>query len=627
MIIRKMTANFGVLSNASLELDSGLNVIQAPNESGKSTWCAFMRVMLYGTEQSRRGRDADRQDKSYAPWNGTPASGEMELLHEGKEITLHRYDTAHFGEMRGFRAVYTGTDIPVSGLSDADAGEILTGVSLPVFRRTAFISAPSLAVDQSPELEKKIAAIISSGEEGSSYSQTAERLRSAQRRIRYHSKGLLPALEDERRQLQARNDDILDSYAQLEAAERQEDETRAMLNRLQRSMPQQVVPRAQRLAAAQDQILDLQRQLMDLRREEDRLSDSLRRGPLRGKEPTEETRQAMRSDQRRAKELEAARAGRPSVGRAWLWCLAVAAVFAAAGLYSPFFLIGTLLALAGGAAAFQYRGSARDRRQREEKDLGRLMKKYGASRASDIPGRYDTYVSQWERAEELSAEAEELRAGIAELTKTAEALGAPSKDGEETCTEEFSRAEDKLRRLSEMRARVQGKLDALGDPVEIKSRLHRLDGECARLEGRYAALELALTELEKADEEMNSRFAPALSREAEEIFTRLTGGKYGQIALDRDLSAAVRGREDAVSRSHRLLSRGTREQLYLALRLALCDLMPADEPCPIILDDALIYFDDERMVCALDYLKELARHRQIILFTCQSREKRYLASQ
>ncbi len=73
------------------------------------------------------------------------------------------------------------------------------------------------------------------------------------------------------------------------------------------------------------------------------------------------------------------------------------------------------------------------------------------------------------------------------------------------------------------------------------------------------------------------------------------------------------------------LSRGTADQLYLALRLALCDmLLGGEDPCPIVLDDALINFDDARMGHALDYLAEIAQHRQILLFSCHSREKRYI---
>ena len=46
MMIKRLDATFGKLEGESLELHDGLNVISAPNESGKSTWCAFVRAML-----------------------------------------------------------------------------------------------------------------------------------------------------------------------------------------------------------------------------------------------------------------------------------------------------------------------------------------------------------------------------------------------------------------------------------------------------------------------------------------------------------------------------------------------------------------------------------------------------
>lgn len=52
---------------------------------------------------------------------------------------------------------------------------------------------------------------------------------------------------------------------------------------------------------------------------------------------------------------------------------------------------------------------------------------------------------------------------------------------------------------------------------------------------------------------------------------------------------------------------------------------PDDDPVPLVLDDALANFDDSRMGLALDYLTQLGRERQILLFTCHGRERAYLA--
>ena len=73
MLIRRMAASFGRLENHTLELKDGLNIIQAPNESGKSTWCAFLLSMLYGVNSRERDRSGFMADKNrYAPWSGLP---------------------------------------------------------------------------------------------------------------------------------------------------------------------------------------------------------------------------------------------------------------------------------------------------------------------------------------------------------------------------------------------------------------------------------------------------------------------------------------------------------------------------------------------------------------------------
>ena len=70
-----------------------------------------------------------------------------------------------------------------------------------------------------------------------------------------------------------------------------------------------------------------------------------------------------------------------------------------------------------------------------------------------------------------------------------------------------------------------------------------------------------------------------------------------------------------------LLSQGAADQLYLAVRLAISDMvLPAENAVPIVLDDALSSFDDQRCAAALDYLRKEAEKRQILLFTCHSRE-------
>ena len=194
MIIRKMRADFGCLEGKTLELEPGLNIINQPNESGKSTWCAFIRAMLYGIDTSERQKAGFLPDKlRYAPWSGTPMAGTMEIEYGGREITLTRSTRTASAPMREFKAVYTGTAEPVPGLTGATAGETLIGAGREVFRRSAFIGQGEAAVTGSAELERRIAAVVSTGEEGTSCSEALSRLKRWQNRRRSRSRmGALP---------------------------------------------------------------------------------------------------------------------------------------------------------------------------------------------------------------------------------------------------------------------------------------------------------------------------------------------------------------------------------------------------------------------------------------------------
>ena len=141
MILESMTATFGKLEGQTLTFHPGLNVIPAPNEWGKSTWCAFLLAMLYGIDTRDRDKKGYLADKNrYQPWSGAPMEGTMDLEWQGRDITLRRgpKGSAPFG---AFSAVYTGTEEAVPGLTAANCGELLTGVGREVFERSAFIGS------------------------------------------------------------------------------------------------------------------------------------------------------------------------------------------------------------------------------------------------------------------------------------------------------------------------------------------------------------------------------------------------------------------------------------------------------------------------------------------------------
>jgi uncharacterized protein YhaN len=136
---------------------------------------------------------------------------------------------------------------------------------------------------------------------------------------------------------------------------------------------------------------------------------------------------------------------------------------------------------------------------------------------------------------------------------------------------------------------------------------------------RYVRLRLASIVLRREIERYRvSHQGPLLGR-ASALFTRLTLGSFTRLETDyneRDQPVLVGVRTDGSPVRVEGMSDGTRDQLYLALRLASLErYLASHEPLPFIVDDILIQFDDQRAEAALHILLELSRQTQVLFFT------------
>ena len=192
MKIISMTATFGKLDAQTLELTEGLNLICAPNEWGKSTWCAFLTAMLYGIDTRERStRDQIAGKERYLPWSGRPMEGLLRLEWKGRDITIQRR-TRGRTPMGDFAAYETRTGLPVEELQADTCGQTLLGVERSVFVRTGFIRFTDLPVQADDALRRRLNALVTTGDESGGGELLAKKLREYQNRCRYNRTGLIP---------------------------------------------------------------------------------------------------------------------------------------------------------------------------------------------------------------------------------------------------------------------------------------------------------------------------------------------------------------------------------------------------------------------------------------------------
>lgn len=127
----------------------------------------------------------------------------------------------------------------------------------------------------------------------------------------------------------------------------------------------------------------------------------------------------------------------------------------------------------------------------------------------------------------------------------------------------------------------------------------------------------AIDILEGATADFQRAFAPRLETRVAHALRTVTGGRYQQAQVDpTNLGLAVYSPESDrwVPAEH--LSTGTRDLIYLAMRVSVSDLLSSNkEPLPLLLDDPFVHFDENREEKALAYLSDIARDHQIIFFS------------
>ena len=718
MRIYSMTATFGKLSHETLRLEPGLNIIEAPNEWGKSTWCAFLVAMLYGIDTRQQTTKTALADKErFAPWSGEPMSGRMEIHWDGRDITIERSTKGRipFGE---FRAYETATGIDVPELTAANCGQQLLGVERSVFTRAGFIRLTDMPVTQDDSLRRRLNSLVTTGDESGAGDALGKQLRDLKNKCRYNRSGLLPQAEYEREQLRSQLQQREDLQAQtetLQARQAQLEEQIRLLDNHEDALRYEAAKQgAEKIRAAQENLQRVQEELTALegicaslppqadaeamlqrgqalltqQRELLTRHQALPQEPAKPEAPQpfdgltpEQALSMAKADFTAQKALDQTRKKHARIP--YIYAIATAVLLAALAvcrfalqLAEPLIYIcgGGALALSGITVLILCAMMAK----KNARQMDALYQKYPgispdgwvslAQQYADNHARYELaleqYRVQWgeqqkamsdlEQATEAYAGEESLDEAVTRqeqilrqhqllnakrreaqsAAEHAEALQsvattAPEPQFPDTLTHTAQETENLLsnarfeqRQLQLQLGQAMGQAESIGQEEALKARLDSVTRRIGRLEEYYRALELAQEALYQASTALQRRFAPRISKGAQAYFSRLTAGRYPRINLSDDLSVSASAENEDILRGVQWRSDGTADQLYFALRLAVAGELTPD--APLILDDALLRFDDTRLKAALSTLQEEAQQKQVLLFTCQSREKQIL---
>lgn len=618
MIIKDIQLiNFGKFNHKAMPLEQGLNIIYGENEAGKTTLHTFIRGMLFGIEKQRgkaSGRDIYTK---YEPWeNPSNYQGIMHIECDGINYRIERNFSRQF---KSFKVINEDQGVE---LTQEQIDTLFMGLDESCYYNTISISQLGSVTDKELELILK------------NYAANLGSTKSMEINI----KDAFADLDAQKKKIASENkigeEEIIDKSLknlkeQMDISEREQhaiiasmEQKKEALNKLNVKKEELSIldkNRLEELAKHNERKDKLYQDAMDYSADIEKETERLDKINDH-KAQLEQQLLEKGIDNQETMELLSAKVLNKSNMPVSFIILALACLGAGIGfaignlnmLSIPEYWIKTaicagaaLVCVVGAIFKYIYNKNKKKRKLEALKDLKLIMDKLEAAKHEEL------YTTR-----QLNSKKEVL-----ENTKALIKRQEEMPDEEKDYSNDIKELEGKERELNEAMSKGRWALEQKKESdiqtekhiEELQERLERI--KKAKVE--ITAIEEAKNEIEDIAKEIRGSFGKKINERASYYMDKITNGKYSSLSIDEHLNISVNSKKTLVSASK--LSKGTVEQVYMALRLAAADIIFQDDKKPILLDDAFAMYDNKRMGNTLKFMSE--NMEQVILFSCHTREK------
>lgn len=582
--------HFGKFHNKLIQLSPGVNVIEGRNEAGKSTIHTFIYAMLFGL-------DAEGEDREnyahYLPWDKREEyGGWIRFEEESHEYFLER------SFLKENPTIYLRDETDKRELVPAgsELNRLLGGLTKSGYRNTVSIGQMQGATDErlAEELKKSASGLSAARNMEINLSAASDTL---MRKRKEFEKKIVPDAEAEEAQ-------ILASIYQIEEElTRKQEEELEISKRISTGENREY----EEFSTKQEESKKLKDTLEEISQEKTRLVHEKERWQ-REKETAignmgKRIRQINDVDLESGEEPAFMRSHASAVYVLGIIALLYAIVcLVSYGLslfdYSSFIIYDVYqgAVAVGVAIVFICIGSVLSSRHRKHMSFYRLV--------------VDKHMRLKEAETALSAIENKRTSVIRQLSEEA--------------SSEYNALHEDNEKLKKELSRISWEEDQILERLNNeKKRLAIVENSCSKNETcrkEITAIRLAAENLFRAADDIQNTFGDELDTCASNYICELTDGAYTKIKVDANAGITLTTEDRDVPLKN--VSRGTIEQAYLCVRLAAADVLSPDVSMPILLDDTFAYYDDVRTKTAIEILK--TSNHQVILMTCQEREKRLM---
>ncbi|MBQ3060953.1 MAG: AAA family ATPase [Lachnospiraceae bacterium] len=590
MIIRELKIiGFGRHKDKKIELSDGINIIYGDNEAGKSTIAYFIYSMMYGIEKKRGKPAADSMYSKYQPIEGQ-WSGSMRFSYDNREYEVFRSFPVQ--EDPVVVDVVTGLQVDSEILFEAFGEE------------RVFASSYYLVQDKNDDTGRIFGDV----------SEYAKRI-STGKNERVDVAGAKKKIKNQIKMLEIRKNEV--NLSLKESIKKSENLKECM----------------QQYDREADNLLKLKEKRGVTNEKNEEKVESIKEYIDRfGEIELKYERYCQGTKQARLliemEEVKSQNKSRINVRAKAAYYSILAAIFVFAlviTLLVPLkpvvkVLIMALLVLAQGVVTFLW----------DNVIIRKLAGLFIENEANAAAEESENCRKIIEELKDLKEEIEEYGKGgvssfsvddegMEELQRCVTRLGEQVEKYYQMETEKKEELAREIERGEWMLDSISQKMN--GDNYESVSReCEKLREELSQIEKKVKAVHMAEEIIDEISQKFSGDFKAEIIDEFSKNVAAFTCGRYERVIFDAKMNIKVLGKEGFVDIAK--LSYGAVKQVYLALRMAVGTWL-LQERIPLIVDDGFVYFDEKRLRETLKGLRD--RHKgQIILFTCQKREKRVL---
>lgn len=603
MFIRKIyIENFGKLHKKNFSFTRGINLIYGDNESGKSTMHMFILCMLFGLERQRGRASKDDMYSRYQPWdNPAVYAGTMEIEFQGIHYRIERN---FYKESRSFHLYNADTGMEFSDNSITKKN-FLNNITKTLFENTCSISQGQIKTDGSlaTQVQNYIANMGMTGTKQIKVNNALTELKKKRREL--EKSGLPDLLKN-----------LRDSVEYFEQQQKKQD-----------ALSQKIKEMEQSIHLSEKHMMEEEQQWKPLLQYVNRYSSieaeysflqQLNRQWEQNRKRKEETLRLC-EEAGAALKLTADHIIQSSILKFGSGFLCIAA--------GTFFLINykteQFISTAFYIFALVFFFFGLHYRERKKKKIKKSEMEHLQSEREQLLQEQDILRQQ------INIKRETIYEYASHITNNFYLDDMNMKDLREAVLHLKDELEEKrknyINQLNELKMSLErlkwewSRLEEeLKDAFQIRQDLAEKEKEYKEMKNKVRALQIAEDYINAIARETHEELGKKLDSVLAGIVSKITGGKYTRVFADENLNIKLETNEKFVNMER--LSRGTVDQIYFALRFSSGELLMPEEKMPIIIDESFGEFDDKRLERIFASVLA-AEERQILLFSCQQRDK------